>query len=177
MTRDMMTVSTRAFGEELRCRSASRDDRLHGRAADAALEVEGQDQAPLTASARRIVCGPPQRLPRPDPGRRRAGTIELKIPKLEEAGASGMVGLPGSRGGWPRRHLAAVIQEADIQGVSTGRLKSTRRVQAMGRCRSRASPRARSPGCAARSTIKVNGFLDRPLEGDWPYLWLDVDLS
>ena len=19
---------------------------------------------------------------------------------------------------------------------------------------------------------KVNGFLDRPLEGDWPYLWL-----
>ena len=21
---------------------------------------------------------------------------------------------------------------------------------------------------------KVNGFLDRPLEGDWPYLWLDA---
>ena len=37
-----------------------------------------------------------------------------------------------------------------------------------------ASPRAKSPGCAARSTIMVNGFLDRPLEGDWPYLWLDA---
>ena len=23
---------------------------------------------------------------------------------------------------------------------------------------------------------KVNGFLDRPLEGDWPYLWLDAGL-
>ena len=30
----------RAFGEELRCRSASRDDRLHGRPL-MALEVEG----------------------------------------------------------------------------------------------------------------------------------------
>ena len=29
----------------------------------------------------------------------------------------------------------------------------------------------RSPG---EIDDKVNGFLDRPLEGDWPYLWLDA---
>ena len=24
---------------------------------------------------------------------------------------------------------------------------------------------------------KVNAFLDRPIEGDWPYLWIDATLS
>jgi putative transposase len=23
---------------------------------------------------------------------------------------------------------------------------------------------------------RVNGFLDRPLDGEWPYLWLDANL-
>ena len=46
--------------------------------------------------------------------------------------------------------LAAVIQEAYIQGVSTRLVDDL--VQATWACR--ASPRARSPGCAARSTIR-----------------------
>ena len=76
----------------------------------------------------------------------RAGTVELKIPKLRKGSY-----FPGFLE--PRRMaekaLAAVIQEAYIQGVSTRSVDDL--VQAMG-CR--ALPRARSPGCAARSTIR-----------------------
>ena len=45
-------------------------------------------------------------------------------------------------------------------------------VQAMGMARR--SPRARSRGCAPRSTSACSAFLHRPIEGDWPYLWLDA---
>ena len=37
-----------------------------------------------------------------------------------------------------------------------------------------ACPGARSAGFASRSTNRVNAFLARPLEGAWPYLWLDA---
>ena len=63
----------------------------------------------------------------------RAGTIDLKIPKLREGSY-----FPGFLE--PRRTaekaLAAVIQEAYIE--------------------------------------RVHAFLNRPLEGDWPYLWIDA---
>ena len=76
----------------------------------------------------------------------RAGTVELKIPKLRKGSY-----FPGFLE--PRRMaekaLAAVIQEAYVQGVSTRSVDDL--VQAMGMS---ASPRARSPGCAARSTIR-----------------------
>ena len=65
--------------------------------------------------------------------------------------------------------LAAVIQEAYIQGVSPARSMTLSRPWACP-----ASPRARARGCARRSTTAVHGFLERPLEGDWPYLWLDA---
>jgi putative transposase len=64
--------------------------------------------------------------------------------------------------------LTAVIQEAYIQGISTRSVDDL--VKAMGM---RASPRARSAGCAARSTTRSS--LPRPpIEGDWPYVWLDA---
>lgn len=37
-----------------------------------------------------------------------------------------------------------------------------------------ASRRARSAGSARRSTRRFDAFLERPLEGDWPYLWIDA---
>ena len=63
----------------------------------------------------------------------------------------------------------AVIQEAWIGGVSTRRVDEL--VQAMG-----------MTGISKSSVSKlckdiderVNGFLTRPLAGEWPYLWLDA---
>jgi transposase-like protein len=67
------------------------------------------------------------------------------------------------------RALVAVIQEAWIGGVSTRRVDEI--VQAMGL--SGISKSAVSKLCKEIDE-RVNGFLDRPLEGEWPYLWLDA---
>jgi len=96
----------------------------------------------------------------------RAGTVELRIPKLR-------------RGSYfpsflePRRMaekaLTAVIQEAYIQGISTRSVDDL--VKALGM------------SCVSKSQVsrlceeidaRVKTFLDRPLEGDWPYLWIDA---
>jgi hypothetical protein len=37
-----------------------------------------------------------------------------------------------------------------------------------------ASPRAKSAAWSRRSTAGVNAVLGRPIEGDWPYLWIDA---
>ena len=65
--------------------------------------------------------------------------------------------------------LAAVIQEAYIQGVSTRSVDDL--VQAMGMSGVSKSQVSRLCG---EIDDKVNGFLDRSLEGGWPYLWLDA---
>ena len=65
--------------------------------------------------------------------------------------------------------LVAVIQEAWIGGVSTRRVDDL--VQAMG-----LSGISKSQVCKLCKDIdeRVTAFLDRPLEGEWPYLWLDA---
>ena len=98
----------------------------------------------------------------------RAGTVELRIPKLRKSSY-----FPGFLE--PRRMaekaLTAVIQEAYIHGVST------RSVDDLARARwaARASPRAVSRLCE-EIDARVKAFLDRPIEGDWPYVWLDAIL-
>ena len=96
----------------------------------------------------------------------RAGTVELKIPKLRKGSY-----FPGFLE--PRRMaekaLTAVIQEAYIQGVSTRSVDDL--VQAMGMSGISKSQVSRLCG---EIDGKLQGFLDRPLEGDWPYLWLDA---
>jgi len=65
--------------------------------------------------------------------------------------------------------LVAVIQEAWIGGVSTRRVDDL--VQAMGL--NGISKSTVSKLCKEIDE-RVNGFLERPLEGEWPYLWLDA---
>ena len=65
--------------------------------------------------------------------------------------------------------LTAVIQEAYIQGVSTRSVDEL--VQAMGMSGISKSQVSRLCG---EIDGKIHDFLDRPLEGDWPYLWLDA---
>jgi transposase-like protein len=96
----------------------------------------------------------------------RAGTVELRIPKLRKGSY-----FPGFLE--PRRSaekaLAAVIQEAYVHGVSTRSVDDL--VQAMG-CSGVSKSQVSRLG--AEIDERVQAFLQRPIEGDWPYLWLDA---
>jgi putative transposase len=96
----------------------------------------------------------------------RAGTVELRIPKLRKGSY-----FPGFLE--PRRMaekaLTAVIQEAYIQGISTRSVDDL--VQAMGMSGISKSQVSR---LCADIDDRVKAFLERPIEGDWPYLWIDA---
>jgi putative transposase len=96
----------------------------------------------------------------------RAGTVELRIPKLRRG-----TYFPGFLE--PRRMaekaLTAVIQEAYIQGVSTRSVDDL--VKAMGMSGISKSQVSR---LCEEIDDRVKAFLDRPIEGDWPYLWIDA---
>jgi putative transposase len=96
----------------------------------------------------------------------RAGTVELRIPKLRKGSY-----FPGFLE--PRRMaekaLTAVIQEAYVQGVSTRAVDEL--VRAMGMTGISKSQVSRLCG---EIDDKIKTFLERPLEGDWPYVWLDA---
>src|ERR1700734_3062591 len=96
----------------------------------------------------------------------RSGSVDLKIPKLRKGSY-----FPGFLE--PRRTaekaLAAVIQEAYIQGVSTRSVDEL--VKAMGMTGISKSQVSRLCG---EIDERVDAFLTRPIEGDWPYVWLDA---
>ena len=96
----------------------------------------------------------------------RAGTVELRIPKLRK-GSYFPAFLEPRR--MAEKALTAVIQEAYIQGVSTRSVDDL--VQAMGMSGISKSQVSR---LCAEIDEKVHAFLDRPLEGDWLYVWLDA---
>jgi putative transposase len=96
----------------------------------------------------------------------RAGSIDLKIPKLRKGSY-----FPGFLE--PRRAaekaLAAVIQEAYIQGVSTRSVDEL--VKSLGMTGISKSQVSR---LCEEIDERVGAFLNRPIEGDWPYLWIDA---
>jgi putative transposase len=96
----------------------------------------------------------------------RAGTVALRIPKLRKGSY-----FPGFLE--PRRMaekaLTAVIQEAYVQGVSTRSVDEL--VKAMGMTGISKSQVSR---LCSEIDGKIAAFLDRPLEGEWPYIWLDA---
>ena len=96
----------------------------------------------------------------------RLGTLQLRVPKLRQGSYFPPFLEPRKVS---EKALVAVIQEAWIGGVSTRRVDEL--VQAMGLAG------------ISKSTVsklckdideRVTGFLERPLEGEWPYLWLDA---
>lgn len=96
----------------------------------------------------------------------RAGTVELRIPKLRKGSY-----FPGFLE--PRRMaekaLTAVIQEAYIQGVSTRSVDEL--VKSMGMTGISKSQVSR---LCEDIDGRVKTFLERPIEGSWPYLWIDA---
>lgn len=96
----------------------------------------------------------------------RSGTIALRIPKLRKGSY-----FPGFLE--PRKSsekaLAAVVQEAYVQGISTRSVDEL--VKALGMSGISKSQVSR---LCEEIDERVQAFLNRPLEGDWPYLWIDA---
>jgi transposase-like protein len=100
------------------------------------------------------------------PWETRAGTVELRIPKLRK-GSYFPAFLEPRR--LAEKALAAVVQEAYVHGVSTRSVDDL--VKAMGMTGISKSQVSR---LCAEIDEKVKAFLSRPIEGDWPYLWIDA---
>jgi transposase-like protein len=96
----------------------------------------------------------------------RAGTVELRIPKLRK-GSYFPAFLEPRR--LAEKALTAVVQEAYVHGVSTRSVDDL--VKAMGMSGISKSQVSR---LCEEIDDKVKAFLSRPLEGDWPYLWIDA---
>ena len=96
----------------------------------------------------------------------RVGRIELKIPKLRK-GSYFPAFLEPRR--TAEKALTSVIQEAYVHGISTRSVDDL--VKAMGGTGVSKSQVSRL--CAAIDE-RVQAFLSRPIEGSWPYLWLDA---
>ena len=96
----------------------------------------------------------------------RAGSIELKIPRLRRGSYLPEFLEPRRTA---ERALAAVIQEAYVQGISTRSVDEL--VRALGMSGVSKSEVSRLCG---ELDERVGAFLSRPIEGDWPYLWIDA---
>jgi len=96
----------------------------------------------------------------------RAGTVELRIPKLRKGSYFPSFLEPRRMA---ERALTAVIQEAYVHGVSTRSVDDL--IKAMGGTGVSKSQVSR---LCEEIDERVNAFLDRPLEGEWPYVWLDA---
>ena len=96
----------------------------------------------------------------------RAGRVALAIPKLRKGSYFPSFLEPRRTA---EKALVAVIQEAYVQGISTRSVDEL--VRAMGGTGVSKSQVSR---LCAEIDERVQAFLCRPLEGAWPYLWLDA---
>jgi putative transposase len=96
----------------------------------------------------------------------RAGAVELRIPKLRKGSYFPSFLEPRRLA---EKALTAVIQEAYVQGISTRSVDDL--VKALGMSGISKSQVSR---LCAEIDDKIATFLNRPLDGEWPYLWLDA---
>jgi len=96
----------------------------------------------------------------------RAGQIDLEIPRLRKGSYFPSFLEPRRTA---EKALTAVIQEAYVHGVSTRAVDDL--VKAMG-----ASGISKSQVSRLVMEIdeRVDAFLCRPIEGEWPYVWIDA---
>lgn len=99
----------------------------------------------------------------------RAGTLELLIPKLRHGSYFPSFLEPRTRS---EQALVAVVMEAYVNGVSTRKVE--RVVEQLGVAGMSKSQVSRL--CAALDE-QVTAFRERPLEGRYPYLWLDAKVE
>ena len=94
------------------------------------------------------------------------GSVELRIPKLRQGSYFPEFLEPRRTA---EKALTAVIQEAYVQGISTRSVDDL--VKAMGMSGVSKSQVSRLCG---ELDEQVGAFLNRQIEGDWPYLWIDA---
>jgi transposase-like protein len=105
---------------------------------------------------------------RPRSWQTRAGEIELAIPKIRRGSYFPSFLEPRKRS---EQALVAVVQEAYVAGVSTRKVDQV--VESLG---IRISKSEVSRICAGLDE-QVEAFRNRPLEGRYPYLWLDAKVE
>jgi transposase-like protein len=96
----------------------------------------------------------------------RVGTVELKVPRVRDGSYFPSLLDPRKRA---ERALAAVVQEAYVQGVSTRRVDEL--VKSLGMSGISKSQVSR---LCQELDEEVARFRSRRLEGPYPYLWLDA---
>ena len=96
----------------------------------------------------------------------RAGAVELRIPKLRR-GSYFPAFLEPRR--LAEKALTAVIQEAYVQGVSTRSVDELAKALGL-----EGISKSQLSRLCAEIDERVQAFLNRPIEGEWPYLWLDA---
>src|SRR4051812_17393653 len=96
----------------------------------------------------------------------RAGRVDLAIPRLRKGSYFPSFLEPRRTA---EKALTAVIQEAYVQGISTRAGDDL--VKAMGGAGISKSQVSR---LVEEIDGRVDAFLARPIEGEWPYLWIDA---
>lgn len=96
----------------------------------------------------------------------RVGTIPLRIPKLRQGSYLPCFLEPRRRA---ERALLAVIQEAYVGGVSTRKVEDL--LQALGL---EGVSKSEVSRVCQELDEKVAAFRNRPIEGEFPYVWLDA---
>ncbi len=96
----------------------------------------------------------------------RLGTIELASPKLRSG--SYFPSFIEARRRWEQAFVN-VVAEANIQGISTRKVEAL--VEAMG---AKGMSKSEVSRMAAVLDEQVHGFRNRPLTGDYPYIWVDA---
>jgi putative transposase len=96
----------------------------------------------------------------------RVGTVELKVPRVRDSSYFPSLLEPKRKA---ERALAAVVQEAYVHGVSTRKVDELVKALGMG-----GISKSRVSELCKELDSEVERFRSRPLEGPYPYVWLDA---
>jgi putative transposase len=96
----------------------------------------------------------------------RVGTMELKVPRVRDSSYFPSLLEPRRKA---ERALAAVVQEAYVHGVSTRKVDEL--VKALGM---EGISKSRVSELCEELDEEVERFRNRPLEGAYPYIWIDA---
>lgn len=96
----------------------------------------------------------------------RVGTVELKVPRVRDGGYFPSLLKPRRKA---ERALAAVVQEAYVHGVSTRKVDELVKALGMG-----GISKSRVSELCEELDAEVERFRSRPLEGSYPYVWVDA---
>jgi transposase-like protein len=96
----------------------------------------------------------------------RVGTVELKVPRVRDGGYFPSLLEPRRRA---ERALAAVVREAYVHGVSTRKVDELVKALGMG-----GISKSRVSELCEELDEEIERFRGRPLEGSYPYVWVDA---